>query len=122
MKQLQASSALFWEVFRKYDADNRLLSQAEGEVLAQELELGRLQSTLQRMAAQRIEWVELQAPSPFALPLIEEAMQAGWQGEPIGAAHCAPLAGTYFNYRKTTIYGGSNEVQRNIVAQTVLGS
>jgi alkylation response protein AidB-like acyl-CoA dehydrogenase len=36
--------------------------------------------------------------------------------------HCAPLAGTYFNYRKTTIYGGSNEVQRNIVAQTVLGS
>ena len=33
----------------------------------------------------------------------------------------APLAGTYFNYRKTTIYGGSNEVQRNIVAQTVLG-
>ena len=35
---------------------------------------------------------------------------------------CAPLAGTYFNMRKTTIYGGSNEVQRNIVAQTVLGS
>ncbi len=29
---------------------------------------------------------------------------------------------TYFNMRKTTIYGGSNEVQRNIVAQTVLGS
>ena len=37
------------------------------------------------------------------------------------SAHCAPLAGTYFNMRKTTIYGGSNEVQRNIVAQTVLG-
>jgi alkylation response protein AidB-like acyl-CoA dehydrogenase len=33
----------------------------------------------------------------------------------------APLASTYFNMRKTTIYGGSNEVQRNIVAQTVLG-
>ena len=39
-----------------------------------------------------------------------------------GAAFVAPLAGTYFNMRKTTIYGGSNEVQRNIVAQTVLGS
>jgi alkylation response protein AidB-like acyl-CoA dehydrogenase len=36
-------------------------------------------------------------------------------------AQAAPLAGTYFNYRKTSIYGGSNEVQRNIVAQTVLG-
>ena len=33
----------------------------------------------------------------------------------------APLASSYFNMRKTTIYGGSNEVQRNIVAQTVLG-
>ena len=32
-----------------------------------------------------------------------------------------PLAGGHFNMRKTTIYGGSNEVQRNIVAQTVLG-
>ena len=33
----------------------------------------------------------------------------------------APLAFTYFNMRKTTIYGGSNEVQRNIVSQVVLG-
>ena len=39
----------------------------------------------------------------------------------VGAGHCAPLAATYFNMRKTTIYGGINEVQRNIVAQTVLG-
>ena len=72
MKQVQASSSLFWEVFRKYDAGNRLLSQAEGEVLAQELELGRLRSTLKRMAAQRIEWVELKVPSPLALPLMVE--------------------------------------------------
>ena len=57
-------------------------------------------------------------------------MEAGWQGDqvdsgldgfPGGSVHCAPLASTYFNMRKTTIYGGSNEVQRNIVAQTVLG-
>ena len=51
-----------------------------------------------------------------------EAMEAGWQGDFAGAALCAPLAGTYFNMRKTTIYGGSNEVQRNIVSQTVLGA
>ena len=43
------------------------------------------------------------------------------KGEYVGAAHVAPLAPTYFNLRKTTIYGGSNEVQRTIVAQTVLG-
>ena len=62
------------------------------------------------------------AAGPMTLPYVHEAMEAGWQGDFAGAAICAPLAGTYFNYRKTTIYGGSNEVQRNIVAQTVLGS
>ena len=61
------------------------------------------------------------AGGPYSLPFNLEAMDAGWQGDTIGAAYCAPLASTYFNYRKTTIYGGSNEVQRNIVAQTVLG-
>ncbi|MNU07122.1 hypothetical protein D3C72_2525880 [compost metagenome] len=62
------------------------------------------------------------AAGPFALPFIEEAMEAGWQGDfPGGEVGNAPLASTYFNLRKTTIYGGSNEVQRNIVAQTVLG-
>jgi alkylation response protein AidB-like acyl-CoA dehydrogenase len=69
------------------------------------------------------------AGGPLSVPFIHEAMEAGWQGDqalgglwPGGAGHCAPLAANYFNYRKTTIYGGSNEVQRNIVAQTVLGS
>jgi alkylation response protein AidB-like acyl-CoA dehydrogenase len=61
------------------------------------------------------------AGGPFSLPFIAEAMEAGWQGDHVGAAHCAPLAANYFNTRKTTIYGGSNEVQRNIVAQTILG-
>jgi alkylation response protein AidB-like acyl-CoA dehydrogenase len=78
---------------------------------------------------QRYTELMMQAGGPFCLPFIDEAMDAGWQGDaalgglwPGGAAHCAPLAGTYFNYRKTTIYGGSNEVQRNIVSQTVLGA
>ncbi len=70
---------------------------------------------------QRYSELMMLAAGPFALPLIHEAMEAGWQGTHVGAAHCAPLASTYFNMRKTTIYGGSNEVQRNIVAQTVLG-
>jgi len=61
------------------------------------------------------------AGGPFSLPFIWEAMEAGWQGDHVGDARYAPLAANYFNYRKTTIYGGSNEVQRNIVAQTVLG-
>ena len=78
---------------------------------------------------QRYTELMMLAAGPYSLPFVREAMDAGWQGDqalgglwPGGAAHCAPLAATYFNYRKTTIYGGSNEVQRNIVAQTVLGS
>ncbi len=71
---------------------------------------------------QRYTELMMLAAGPFALPFMREAMEAGWQGDPVGAAHCAPLAATYFNYRKTSIYGGSNEVQKNIVAQTVLGS
>jgi alkylation response protein AidB-like acyl-CoA dehydrogenase len=71
---------------------------------------------------QRYTELMMLAAGPFALPFIREAMEAGWQGEHVGAAHCAPLAATYLNMRKTTIYGGSSEVQRNIVAQTVMGS
>ena len=70
---------------------------------------------------QRYTELMMLAAGPYAVPLVREAMEAGWQGDHVGAAHCAPLASTYFNMRKTTIYGGSNEVQRNIVAQTVLG-
>ena len=70
---------------------------------------------------QRYSELMMLAAGPYSLPLIHEAMEAGWQGDVVGALHCAPLASTYFNMRKTTIYGGSNEVQRNIVAQTVLG-
>jgi alkylation response protein AidB-like acyl-CoA dehydrogenase len=80
---------------------------------------------------QRYSELMMLAAGPYALPFIEEAMEAGWQGDQAAAAGLqgfpggnvdnAPLAPTYFNMRKTTIYGGSNEVQRNIVAQTVLG-
>ena len=79
---------------------------------------------------QRYAELMMLAAGPFALPLIREAMEAGWQGDatagalggfPGGTVANAPLASTYFNMRKTTIYGGSNEVQRNIVSQVVLG-
>jgi ATP-dependent Lhr-like helicase len=71
-RQLQASSSLFYEVFRKYDADNLLLNQAQSEVLSQELDIRRLAASLSRMRGQRVESVALAAPSPFALPLMVE--------------------------------------------------
>ena len=71
---------------------------------------------------QRYTELMMLAGGPYSVPYLHEAMEAGWQGDHVGAAYLAPLAGSYFNTRKTTIYGGSNEVQRNIVSQTVLGS
>lgn len=75
MRQLQASSGLFYEVFRKYDAGNLLLTQAQAEVLSQELDIERLTATLQRLAQRRLDFVELKAPSPFSLPLMVERLR-----------------------------------------------
>ena len=72
LRQLQASSSLFYEVFQKYDAGNLLLTQAQTEVLSQELDLKRLSAALARMGSQTIELVDLKVPSPFSLPLMVE--------------------------------------------------
>ncbi|WP_232229902.1 ligase-associated DNA damage response DEXH box helicase [Polaromonas glacialis] len=71
-KQLQASSSLFYEVFRKYDPANRLLLQAEQELLSQELDIGRLQAALARMKRQHLQLQVLDRPTPFAFPLMVE--------------------------------------------------
>jgi ATP-dependent Lhr-like helicase len=72
VKQLQASSSLFYEVFSKYDAGNRLLAQAQREVLEQELDLGRLRQSLGRMRRQEVRYRLLSRPTPFAFPLMVE--------------------------------------------------
>ena len=69
-KQLQASSSLFWEVFKKYDPGNRLLQQAESELLQQELDINRLRSSLTRMSNQTLVVKLLKRPTPFAFPLL----------------------------------------------------
>jgi len=44
-----------------------------------------------------------------------------WNEPPIGPDWAGPLAPQYFNYRKTSIYGGANEIQKNIIAKAILG-
>jgi ATP-dependent Lhr-like helicase len=84
-RQLQASSALFFEVFRKYDADNLLLNQAEKEVLSQELEISRLGETLARMRAKTMDFVELRHPSPMSVPLMVERFREKLSTESLAA-------------------------------------
>ncbi|SDE17692.1 ATP-dependent helicase Lhr and Lhr-like helicase [Paracidovorax valerianellae] len=71
-RQLQASSQLFFEVFRKYDTANMLLRQADEEVLSQELDVAQLLAALRRMQAQQLVVRPLLRPSPFAFPLMVE--------------------------------------------------
>ena len=82
-KQLQASSSLFWEVFRKYDPANQLLKQAEQELLAHELEISRLRASLQRMATQQQVWKPLARPTPFSFPLMVELFREQLSNEKV---------------------------------------
>lgn len=75
-RQLQASSDLFYDVFKQYDADNLLLTQAEREVLERQLEQSRLAATLQEIGRSRLKLVECKRPSPFSFPLLVERLQA----------------------------------------------
>ncbi len=61
------------------------------------------------------------ALGPYAMPYLPEQLDAGWNGEPVGPDYAGPLASHYFNMRKSSIYGGSNEIQKNIVAKAMLG-
>jgi ATP-dependent Lhr-like helicase len=82
-KQLQASSSLYWEVFRKYDPANRLLHQAQAELLSQELEIGRLRQSLARMATQTLVLKPLVRPTPFAFPLMVERLREKLSNEQV---------------------------------------
>ena len=70
---------------------------------------------------QRLTELMMEAVGPYALPFNPAARDLAWNGEPIGPDYAASFAPDYFNYRKTTIYGGSNEIQRNILAKAKLG-
>ncbi|MEM9147496.1 MAG: acyl-CoA dehydrogenase family protein [Pseudomonadota bacterium] len=61
------------------------------------------------------------ALGPGAMPYVPEQFDEGWNGEPVGPDYAGPLARQYFNMRKLSIYGGSNEIQKNIVAKAMLG-
>lgn len=57
----------------------------------------------------------------YAHPYIAEALVDGWNEEPVGPDYAAAIAPHYFNWRKASIYGGTNEIQKNIIAKMVLG-
>jgi len=75
MRQLQASSELFFDVFRDFDPDNLLLDQARREVLERQLELVRLRTALGRMTSMSMIRTSPERLSPLAFPLFAERLR-----------------------------------------------
>jgi len=69
---------------------------------------------------QRLTELSLEAVGHYGAPYFR-GFGEGDNEHPIGPDYAHRAAPTYFNMRKTTIYGGSNEIQRNIIAKMVLG-
>ena len=69
---------------------------------------------------QRITELALEAVGHYGAPYFR-GFGEGDNEHPIGPDYAHRAAPTYFNVRKTSIYGGSNEIQRNILAKAVLG-
>ena len=66
---------------------------------------------------QRVTELAMEAIGYYANP----HMGTSLSNEFIGPDYATNLSGSYFNFRKASIYGGSNEIQRNIIAKMVLG-
>jgi alkylation response protein AidB-like acyl-CoA dehydrogenase len=70
---------------------------------------------------QSISELALEVVGPYAAPLDPHQDDLLRNEPPIGPDWASPIAPTYFNMRKVSIYGGTNEIQKNIIAKAVLG-
>jgi len=80
-RQVQASSGLFFEVFKQYDADNLLLAQAGEEVLREELDIHRLEQTLAHISQLHLDLHQVKRPTPLGFPLLVERMRESMSSE-----------------------------------------
>lgn len=60
------------------------------------------------------------AAGRYAQPFVAESLEEGYNGAPIGPEWTGPVSSQYFNNRKLSIFGGSNEVQREIITKAIL--
>ncbi|MBC3916103.1 acyl-CoA dehydrogenase family protein [Undibacterium sp. CY18W] len=70
---------------------------------------------------QRLTELMVEAVGPYGLPFDPAFLEGETEHSVVGDDDAAPLAPYYFNFRKTSIYGGSNEIQKNIITQMILG-
>jgi ATP-dependent Lhr-like helicase len=81
--QLQISAALLFDVFSKHEPTNLLLEQARREVLADQLEVHRLEAALRRLQECELLIERLPRPGPFAFPLLAERLNNRMSNESV---------------------------------------
>ncbi len=120
----------FREKVAAVEVDLKALEMTQMRVLAEDRErkgnLPNPKSSILKIKGSEIQQATtvllMEIAGPLALPYRMEPEDAEFgSNEPPQDEWAAPAAPAYFNYRKTTIYGGSNEIQRNILAKAVLG-
>lgn len=81
VRQIQASSGLFYDVFMRYDPQNLLLQQAQREVLERQLEVTRMKEALQMVSQLKINVVHTNRLTPLSFPLWAAFVQASVSSE-----------------------------------------
>ena len=102
----------------EYTELRALMSAEQGKAPGVEANMLKIRGT---DVQQKISEMLMKAMGYYAAPYLPEALEYGWNEAPVGPDGAAGLAPAYFNMRKTSIYGGTNEIQRNIIARMVLG-
>lgn len=97
----------------------RLLQEGEGKGPGVESSLLKIKGTELR---QEIFEMLSEVVGPYIIPYDNDVVRSGWgHGEPVGPDYAATLASNYLDSRKISIYGGANEIQRNVLAKSILG-
>lgn len=95
----------------------RIISKAAvGQAPGVEASMIKVKGTIIR---QEINDLARRAAGPYAMPFPSEAVEG--DNAPIGPDYAGPVAAQYFNNRKLSIFGGSNEIQRGIIAKVTMG-
>lgn len=95
----------------------RIISMAAvGQAPGVEASMLKVKGTIIR---QEINDLARRAAGPYAMPFVSEAIEG--DNAPIGPDYAGPVAAQYFNNRKLSIFGGSNEIQRGIIAKVKMG-
>jgi alkylation response protein AidB-like acyl-CoA dehydrogenase len=95
----------------------RIISQASaGQAPGVESSMLKVKGTIIR---QEINDMMRRAVGPYAMPFASETVEG--DNDPIGPDYAGPVSAQYFNNRKLSIFGGSNEIQRGIIAKVKMG-